>query len=40
MRGPEVKYIAAELLKSSIESQPEYRENYYICLQEIVEKVP
>ncbi|CAD8151177.1 unnamed protein product [Paramecium pentaurelia] len=40
MRSKEVSYIALELLKSSVEGMNDARENYHICLQEIVEKIP
>ncbi|CAK76209.1 unnamed protein product (macronuclear) [Paramecium tetraurelia] len=40
MRSQEVQYIAQELLKSSTQGMNDTRENYHICLQEIVEKIP
>ncbi|CAD8147815.1 unnamed protein product [Paramecium octaurelia] len=39
MRSKEVSYISLELLKSSVEGMSDVRENYHICLQEIVEKI-
>ncbi|CAD8155919.1 unnamed protein product [Paramecium octaurelia] len=40
MRQQEVQSIAQELLKSSTQGMNDTRENYHICLQEIVEKIP
>ncbi|CAD8167887.1 unnamed protein product [Paramecium pentaurelia] len=40
MRSQEVQYITKELLKSSTQSMNDTRENYHICLLEIVEKIP